>query len=60
MLAEKVKGLHNRHSAEKGHYVKTDHLIWNPSVNKLNGVGHLMIECPTSGLSKPARYLDSL
>jgi len=50
MLAEEVKGLHNRHMAEQGHYVKTDHLIRNPSVNKLNGAGHMATECPTSGL----------
>jgi hypothetical protein len=60
MLAEKVKGLHNRHLAEQGHYVKTDHLIRNPIVNKHNGVGHMVTECPTSGLGRPARYLDSL
>ena len=60
MLTEKIKGLHNRHSAEQRHYVKTEHLIRYPSVNKLNGVGHMVKECPTSGLSKPATYLDSL
>jgi hypothetical protein len=60
MLAEEFKGLHNRHSAEQGHYVKTDHLIRNPRVSKFNGVGHMVTECPVSGLSKPARYFDTL
>ena len=50
MLVEEVKGLHNRCMAEKGHYVKTDHLIRNPIVNKLNGAGHMVRVCPTSGL----------